>query len=89
MPTRPVLAPETQSTPAPGYCSEPARTPTTPRVYLCASGAGRGSSVAHVVVLQRGHRRRRQVEADVHEVYDAAGHAPPGRRGARPCGCRT
>ena len=43
MPTRPQLAPETQSTPAPGYCSEPARTPTTPRVYLWASGAGRGS----------------------------------------------
>ena len=40
MPTRPAAAPETQSTPAPGYCSEPARTPTTPRVYLWASGAG-------------------------------------------------
>ena len=42
MPTRPAPAPATQRTPAPGYCSEPARTPTTPRVYLCASGAGRG-----------------------------------------------
>src|SRR4051795_2838477 len=31
---------------APGYARDPATTPTTPRVYLCASGSGTGHSEA-------------------------------------------
>ena len=46
MPASPQAAPATLSSPAPGYCAEPARTPTTPRVYFCASGSGRGTSAA-------------------------------------------
>ena len=46
MPASPQAAPATLRRPAPGYCAEPARTPTTPRVYFCASGSGRGTSAA-------------------------------------------
>ncbi len=38
MPQSPLAAPATLSSAAPGYCALPARTPTTPRVYFCASG---------------------------------------------------
>ncbi len=76
MPHRPVDAPETHSTAAPGYCAEPARTPTTPRVYLCAAASGTGSSAATSSACSALDRRVREVEAEVDEV-----HRPAGRGG--------
>ena len=56
-----------------GTAREPARTPTTPRVYLCASRAGRGSSAATSAACSASTAGAGSVEPDVDEVDRAAG----------------
>ena len=61
------------STAAPGYSSEPARTPTTPRVYLWSSGPRHRQQRRDVGGLERVTVGLGQVEPDVDEVDHAAG----------------
>ncbi len=72
IPASPLAAPATESRPAPGYSADPDRIPTTPRVYLCASPAGRGSSAATSSTWSDSTAASGQVQPDVDQVHGAA-----------------
>ena len=78
------------STAAPGYAREPATTPRTPRVYLCASGAGTG----HRSATSDGSSRTTsgapaRLEAEVDELDPSRGARRRAAAGARAWRRRT